>query len=166
MKPWMAKETIDKVNILGSDYEQVLLDLVDKENLPAILGGECKCGSEDGLACRSSGVGPWLEGRQGWGPRSRGEVPVLKKLKPTINGAVPPSGKDTGATPEKVNDTTVAGAITTAETTAANLASPLPETSLTTASEPNLLSVADPWVILLSDSAEPRRRLRGPRLTV
>jgi hypothetical protein len=71
MKPWMSKETIEKVNILGSDYKDVLLELVEKENLPIILGGDCTCENEEGGSCHISGVGPWKEGRAGWGPKSQ-----------------------------------------------------------------------------------------------
>ncbi|CAA7261570.1 unnamed protein product [Cyclocybe aegerita] len=50
MRPWMSKETVDKVDVLGSNYKSVLLDLVDAENLPASLGGNY--------------------GRVGWGPKA------------------------------------------------------------------------------------------------
>jgi hypothetical protein len=58
MKPWLSKETVAKVDILGSNYQDVLLGLVEKENLPASLGGECEC--EGG--CEYSFAGPWKEG--------------------------------------------------------------------------------------------------------
>ncbi|KAF8727618.1 hypothetical protein AX14_007202 [Amanita brunnescens Koide BX004] len=69
MKPWLSRETIEKVDILGSDYQSVLLKLVDAENLPSSLGGNCTCSHAGG--CQFSGEGPWLEGRSGWGPKSR-----------------------------------------------------------------------------------------------
>lgn|SRR6266576_2169232 len=72
MKPWLSKETIEKVDILGSDYQDVLLKLVDAENLPSSLGGKCKCSHAGG--CQFSGEGPWLEGRDGWGPKSRARI--------------------------------------------------------------------------------------------
>lgn len=34
IRPWLSKETADKVDILGSDYKDVLLNLVDAESLP------------------------------------------------------------------------------------------------------------------------------------
>ncbi|KIP05367.1 hypothetical protein PHLGIDRAFT_43261, partial [Phlebiopsis gigantea 11061_1 CR5-6] len=43
MRPWLAKETVAKVNVLGHNYQSALLELVDKENLPATLGGTCTC---------------------------------------------------------------------------------------------------------------------------
>ena len=82
MRPWLAKETVNKVSVLGSNYQSALLELVDAENLPATLGGKCTCADCDvGEAdvaqdvkgksvidemgrCVFSSVGPWLIGRQ------------------------------------------------------------------------------------------------------
>ncbi|KAG1774794.1 CRAL-TRIO domain-containing protein [Suillus placidus] len=62
IKPWLAKETVEKVDILGSNYREVLLDVVDAENLPEILGGTCTCEGEGG--CDLSGAGPWMDERK------------------------------------------------------------------------------------------------------
>ncbi|KAJ7863136.1 CRAL TRIO domain-containing protein [Mycena olivaceomarginata] len=70
MRPWMAKETAEKVDILGHDYRQRLLDMVDADSLPKTLGGNCEC--EGG--CHLSSVGPWLDGRVGWGPKSKAKI--------------------------------------------------------------------------------------------
>jgi len=59
IKPWLAKETVAKVDVLGSDYQSVLLDLIDADSLPTSLGGSCNC--EEG--CEKSNAGPWKEGR-------------------------------------------------------------------------------------------------------
>ncbi|KAJ7505340.1 CRAL TRIO domain-containing protein [Mycena galericulata] len=67
IKPWLSKETAEKVDILGHDYKNVLLDLIDADSLPSTLGGNCTC--EEG--CHLSSKGPWLDGREGWGPKSK-----------------------------------------------------------------------------------------------
>jgi hypothetical protein len=79
VKAWLSKETVAKVDILGSDYKDVLLDLIDAENLPRSLGGTCTCAEAGG--CHLSGAGPWQEGRKGWGPNSHAQAPVV-----VING--------------------------------------------------------------------------------
>ncbi|KAF7422578.1 hypothetical protein PC9H_010734 [Pleurotus ostreatus] len=77
IKPWLSQETVDKVQILGADYREELLRLVDEEALPTVLGGKCTCADEvDGAdgeksACHLSGAGPWLDDRVGWGPNAQ-----------------------------------------------------------------------------------------------
>lgn len=87
MRPWLAKETVAKVSVLGTNYHSALLELVDPENLPESLGGTCTCEDcvpregegkaveeEGGVAemgrCAFSSAGPWLFGRkerrEGW----------------------------------------------------------------------------------------------------
>ncbi|EIN12631.1 CRAL/TRIO domain-containing protein, partial [Punctularia strigosozonata HHB-11173 SS5] len=62
MKPWLAKETVDKIDVLGSDYQRELLAVVDADNLPASLGGNCTC--DDCGGCAFSSAGPWMAGRK------------------------------------------------------------------------------------------------------
>jgi hypothetical protein len=69
IKPWLAKETVEKVDILSSNYREVLLGVVDAENLPVTLGGKCTCEGEGG--CDISGAGPWMDERK---ERKRREV--------------------------------------------------------------------------------------------
>lgn len=59
VKHWLAKETQQKIDILGSDYEATLLRDIPPENLPAFLGGTCNC-EHGGCA---NGAGSWLENR-------------------------------------------------------------------------------------------------------
>lgn len=84
VKPWLAKETAEKIDILGADYKDVLLDLVDAENLPSIFGGNCTCAEAGG--CRLSGAGPWKEGRVGWGPKAQA---LKRDADQDVNGVLP-----------------------------------------------------------------------------
>lgn len=43
VKLWLAPRTIEKIDILGGDYQGVLLEHIDAENLPAFYGGKCEC---------------------------------------------------------------------------------------------------------------------------
>jgi len=88
IKPWLSKETAEKVDILGSDYQEVLLDLIDKENLPTILGGACEC--EGG--CDRSFAGPWKESTE-----ERRERRNREACLGSVNGVSP----STGGTPEE-----------------------------------------------------------------
>jgi glucan endo-1,3-alpha-glucosidase len=36
IKSWLDKGILDKVKILGDNYKDVLLEFIDKENLPAV----------------------------------------------------------------------------------------------------------------------------------
>jgi len=61
-KGWLAKETQEKVHILGANYQDFLLQYVDAEALPASLGGKCICEEHGG--CELGNVGPWVMGRK------------------------------------------------------------------------------------------------------
>lgn len=61
IKPWLAKETLAKIDILGTDYKDVLLEQIPAENLPESLGGTCTCAEAGG--CRLSNAGPWMHNR-------------------------------------------------------------------------------------------------------
>ena len=62
IKPLLSSDTLRKVNILGSDYEHALTDLIPAENLPKQFGGQCTCSGEGG--CAFSNAGPWMDGRE------------------------------------------------------------------------------------------------------
>ncbi|KAI9480813.1 MAG: CRAL-TRIO domain-containing protein [Benjaminiella poitrasii] len=43
VKPWLNPRTLEKIHVLGSDFQSVLLNYIDADNLPSFLGGNCKC---------------------------------------------------------------------------------------------------------------------------
>ncbi|KAI6126918.1 CRAL-TRIO domain-containing protein [Pisolithus sp. B1] len=63
IKPWLDEVTVSKIDILGSNYKDKLLAQIPVENLPADLGGKCRCRS----GCSLSDAGPW-------NPQQDGEV--------------------------------------------------------------------------------------------
>lgn len=86
MRPWLSKETASKVDVLGTDYKKVLLELIDEENLPASLGGSCTCDEAGG--CHLSGAGPWQDGRVGWGPKALEKSDVVDSDGADLNDEV------------------------------------------------------------------------------
>lgn len=48
LKRWLAPQTLEKMDVCGSDYKKVLLEHVSEENLPEDLGGTCQCEDFDG----------------------------------------------------------------------------------------------------------------------
>ncbi len=55
IKPFLDDKTKKKIVTLGGDYKKKLLEIIDEENLPSILGGKCECPG----SCIYSGEGPW-----------------------------------------------------------------------------------------------------------
>jgi hypothetical protein len=87
VRPWLAKETVEKVIILGNDYRNTLLDIADPESLPTSLGGTCHC--------HLSNAGPWLEGRTGARLDKEGhlcfDAPTEDRTEHKANGDASPS---------------------------------------------------------------------------
>ena len=57
VKSFLDPVTVQKIHVLGSNYQQELLNEVPAENLPTLFGGTCEC--EGG--CAFSDAGPWTE---------------------------------------------------------------------------------------------------------
>ncbi|KAH9815886.1 CRAL-TRIO domain-containing protein [Melampsora americana] len=47
IQPWLSKDTISKINILGDNYVSTLLEHIEAEDLPTYLGGKCECDPKD-----------------------------------------------------------------------------------------------------------------------
>lgn len=58
VKGFLDSKTRDKIKILGSEYQEELLKIIDKENLPEFLGGTCICKPN---GCLMQPAGPWKE---------------------------------------------------------------------------------------------------------
>jgi hypothetical protein len=48
VKGWLDPGTIAKIQIIGADFKEPLLQQIEAENLPAFLGGKCTCDHMDG----------------------------------------------------------------------------------------------------------------------
>jgi hypothetical protein len=57
IKRFLDPVTVEKISILGKDYQSTLLSQIPKENLPKRFGGECQCPG----GCELSDAGPWQE---------------------------------------------------------------------------------------------------------
>ena len=107
MKPWLSKETVAKVDILGADYRQVLLELVDAESLPASLGGACRCAG----GCEYSFAGPWKEGTEERRARRRREAGEAKETETVVDAATDTAGEKVAADAASPDATAVDGSI-------------------------------------------------------
>lgn len=57
VKGFLDERTRKKITIIGSKYQKDLLQLVEADNLPDFLGGNCSCAEHGG--CMQSNLGPW-----------------------------------------------------------------------------------------------------------
>jgi len=69
--------TAEKIQILGKNYEKVLLNYAAPENLPKMFGGTCQC--ENG--CSHSNVGPWNDPR--YNHKEKYDITIDEFLKKT-----------------------------------------------------------------------------------
>ncbi|KAL1925063.1 uncharacterized protein VTP21DRAFT_4717 [Calcarisporiella thermophila] len=57
IKPFLDEDTVAKIHILGTNYLDEVLKVVDPKSLPKFLGGDCECPE----GCENSDVGPWKD---------------------------------------------------------------------------------------------------------
>ena len=54
-RTFLSEKNREKIRVFGDNYQEALLEKIDKENLPKIFGGECECVE----GCLFSNAGPW-----------------------------------------------------------------------------------------------------------
>ncbi|KAI8610753.1 CRAL-TRIO domain-containing protein [Chytriomyces sp. MP71] len=74
VKPMLDEATVQKINILGANYQDKLLECIEAANLPAAYGGTCRC--TDG--CDKSDIGPWNDGSVEGYPKEEFERQAIK----------------------------------------------------------------------------------------
>ncbi|CAO1627907.1 unnamed protein product [Parajaminaea phylloscopi] len=85
LKGWLPPNTVDKIDITGTDYQAKLLQFIEKEDLPRKLGGVCDCKEAGG--CSVSDAGPWRTTMTTTkAPRS----PTKTKQSPPLAASQPP----------------------------------------------------------------------------
>ncbi|KAE8659897.1 Phosphatidylinositol/phosphatidylcholine transfer protein SFH6 [Hibiscus syriacus] len=59
VKSFLDSKTASKINVLGSNYQNKLLEIIDASELPQFIGGSCTCADQGG--CMRSDKGPWKD---------------------------------------------------------------------------------------------------------
>ncbi|XP_015575097.2 phosphatidylinositol/phosphatidylcholine transfer protein SFH6 isoform X2 [Ricinus communis] len=59
VKSFLDTQTASKIHVLGNKYQNKLLEIIDKSELPEFLGGSCTCADHRG--CMRSDKGPWKD---------------------------------------------------------------------------------------------------------
>ncbi|XP_074590852.1 phosphatidylinositol/phosphatidylcholine transfer protein SFH6-like [Curcuma longa] len=59
VKSFLDPRTTSKIHVLGTKYQNKLLDIIDSRELPEFLGGSCACVEHGG--CLRSDRGPWKD---------------------------------------------------------------------------------------------------------
>ncbi|ONK79186.1 uncharacterized protein A4U43_C01F3800 [Asparagus officinalis] len=59
VKSFLDPKTTSKIHVLGTKYQNKLLDIIDSSELPEFLGGSCTCAEHGG--CLNSDKGPWKD---------------------------------------------------------------------------------------------------------
>ncbi|KAJ3097935.1 cytosolic factor, phosphatidylinositol/phosphatidylcholine transfer protein [Phlyctochytrium bullatum] len=78
VKPMLDEATVQKITVVGSNYQKFLLEDIDAENLPAAYGGNCNsCVG----GCEHADVGPWNDGTVKGYPNDEWESMALRDVK-------------------------------------------------------------------------------------
>ncbi|KAI7739159.1 hypothetical protein M8C21_027267 [Ambrosia artemisiifolia] len=59
VKSFLDPKTTSKIHVLGTKYQNQLLEMIDASQLPTFLGGTCTCADKGG--CMRSDKGPWQD---------------------------------------------------------------------------------------------------------
>ncbi|KAJ8492782.1 hypothetical protein OPV22_014503 [Ensete ventricosum] len=59
VKSFLDPKTTSKIHVLGTKYQNKLLEVIDSSELPEFLGGSCTCAEHGG--CLRSDQGPWRD---------------------------------------------------------------------------------------------------------
>ncbi|KAJ0680628.1 putative CRAL-TRIO lipid binding domain, CRAL/TRIO domain, CRAL/TRIO domain superfamily [Helianthus annuus] len=59
VKSFLDPKTTAKIHVLGTKYQNQLLEMIDASQLPTFLGGTCTCADKGG--CLRSDKGPWQD---------------------------------------------------------------------------------------------------------
>jgi hypothetical protein len=104
VKGFLDPVTVNKIHILGANYQSELLSQVPNENLPIEFGGTCSC---DG-GCEFSDMGPWQEKEWArppkWESQSAGEQQAATQ-------ASPPDKQEPAPSDEPAKPTEQAGVV-------------------------------------------------------
>ncbi|KAK4793274.1 hypothetical protein SAY86_023709 [Trapa natans] len=93
VKSFLDPKTTSKIHVLGNKYQSKLLEIIDANELPEFLGGNCTCADQGG--CLHSDKGPWKNPEilkvvlSGEGRRPRQIVKVLNSEGKVIAYAKP-----------------------------------------------------------------------------
>ncbi|EPS68959.1 hypothetical protein M569_05808, partial [Genlisea aurea] len=88
-KGLLDPKTTSKINVLDSDFQNKLLEIIDASQLPDFLGGTCSCQNEGG--CLRSEKGPWKDPElmklvHAW---HNGEATINGKIRSSLSGDDP-----------------------------------------------------------------------------
>ncbi|CAA0835895.1 Phosphatidylinositol/phosphatidylcholine transfer protein SFH11 [Striga hermonthica] len=94
IRAFLDTRTLEKIQVLGTDYQNSLIEAIEPSELPSFLGGECTCSEFGG--CLFSDKGPWKdpentktlkgmlftdEHKGAYNVNSAVEEPLLEKIK-------------------------------------------------------------------------------------